>query len=41
MHTAAVLWGMFDEDVLRVETPDVVCGRFDDLAAHLIARRAC
>lgn len=41
MHTAAVLWGMFDEDVLRAETPGVVCGRFDDLAAHLIARRAC
>lgn len=37
MRTAAVLWGMFGEDTLRAENPDVVCARFDELADSILA----
>lgn len=38
MRTAAVLWGMFDEETLRAESPDAVCTRFDELADLLLAQ---
>lgn len=39
MTTVAVLWGMFDEAVLRAESPDLVCASFDELADALAGAR--
>lgn len=39
--TAAVLWGMFSEERLRAEGPDVVCSTFAELADVILARACC
>lgn len=36
---AAVLWGMFDEDVLRAENPRLVCSEFSELVDGILALR--
>lgn len=36
-RTAAVLWGMFEEERLRAESPDRVCATFDELVDWILS----